>query len=404
MMIAENQKLTIPLFLIWLLCALSSIVFIEPSPYDLLLMALGMTFFIFGLRVPPNLSAALFLMGLFVIANILASIFASVPMHTIKHMLVTFILVYSWLFFTSVVYIAPERIIHVILHGYVVAAVIGVIFGLIGYLKVTPFYEQFLLYGRIRGSFKDPNVFGAFLVSPAVYLGFQLETAKTGAFLKKLAILLFIILGILISFSRGAWFNLAISSAIYIGLRLVTSKRKTDTAGLIKVASIVASASATILVLAVLTMEDIGKLFSHRAQLVQDYDGESGGRFDVIGNALEISMNYPMGIGPGQGAEALVLEPHNLLIHTMMETGWLGAISFAGFLLLTVRNAFLFCLQPSKIQQVYIVAFACLMGTLLESIIIHSTHWRHLYLLLALIWAPIAAKNKLAITPLTNPV
>jgi O-antigen ligase len=393
--LAQNEKLTAPLFSIWLLCALSSIVFIEPSPYDLLMIALGVGYFIFGLRVPPNLSAALFLMGLFVVANILATLFCAVPMHTVKHMLVTFILLYSWLFFTCIIYVAPERLIPVVLSGYVVAGVIGVVFGLIGYLKITPFYEQFLLYGRIRGSFKDPNVFGAYLVTPAVYLGFLLETAKPTEFIKRIAILLFIILGVLISFSRGAWFNLAISSAIYIALRLYTSKKRSDTAGLIKVASIVAISSATILLLAIFTMDDIGQLFSHRAQLVQDYDGESGGRFDVINNALEISANYPMGIGPGQGAEAMELEPHNLIIHTMMETGWLGAASFAGFLLLTVRNAFLFCLQPSTVQKIYIVAFACLMGTLLESIIIHSTHWRHLYLLLALLWAPLAAKKKL---------
>ncbi len=398
MMITENGKLNIPLFLIWLMCALSSIVLIEPSPYDLLLIALGLCFFIFGLRVPPNLSAALFLMGLFVIANILATIFAAAPAHSLKHMLVTFILVYSWFFFTSVVYVTPERLIPIIMNGYVVAGVIAVIFGLIGYLKITPFYENFLLYDRVRGSFKDPNVFGAYLVSPAVYLGFQLETVKSGKFLKKIAVLLFIILGVLISFSRGAWFNLAISSIIYIALRLFTSKRRSDTAGLIKVASIVAIASTTILLVAIFAVEDIGKLFSHRAQLVQDYDGESGGRFDVIGNALSISANYPMGIGPGQGAEAMQLEPHNLLIHTMMETGWLGVLSFAGFLLLTVRNAFLFCLQPSKVQKIYIVIFACLMGTLLESIIIHSTHWRHLYLLLALLWGPMAAKNRLCET------
>lgn len=393
--VAEHEKLTLPFLLIWLLCALSSIVFIEPSPYDLLLMALGMSYFVFGLKVPPHLSAPLFFMGLFIVANILASIFAAAPGHTIKHMLVTFILLYSWLFFTSTIYVSPERLMPLIFNGYVVAGVIAVVFGLIGYLKITPFYEQFLLYGRIRGSFKDPNVFGAFLVSPAVFLGYQLETAKPREFLIKLVILLFLILGLLISFSRGAWFNFAISSAIYIALRFSTSKQRSDIAGLIKVGTIVIVASASILLLAIFTMDDIGQLFSHRAQLVQDYDGESGGRFDVIGNALEISANYPMGIGPGQGAEALELEPHNLLIHTTMETGWLGGLSFAGFLLVTVRSGFLFCLQPSKVQSVYIVAFACLMGTLLESIIIHSTHWRHLYLLMALLWGPIAAKNRL---------
>jgi O-antigen ligase len=388
------SRLTLRVCFIWLLFAISSLVFIEPAPYDGVLILVGLYCFTFGLRVAPHLSTPLFFLCGYILANLLASILAPDPVHCLKHMVVTFFLIFSWVFFASVIHDNPVRMYKVIWNGYIFSAVLAVCLGLIGFLRITPYYEQFLFFDRVKGPFKDPNVFGPYLIPVAVYLILQLENARgTLNFCMRLGLLLFVVAGVLLSFSRGAWFNLTLACALYTGLRLHTAQSKADTAGLIKIIGLVVMAILAIAIWAVTTIDDISQVFSHRAQLVQDYDQGSNGRFDAILIAINESIIHPLGIGPGQASETLALDPHNLFVHIMVETGWLGAISFSGFIIVTLKEALAVCLQPSQVQKICIVAFVCLVSTLLESMIIHSTHWRHLYVLFGMLWGTISAKR-----------
>lgn len=388
------ERLTLRVCFVWLLFAISSLVFIEPAPYDGVLLALGFSCFMFGLRVSPHLSTPLFFLSGYILANLLATMFAPDPIQCLKHMVVTFFLIFSWLFYASIIHDNPVRMYKIIWNGYIFAAVLAVFLGFIGFLRITPYYDQFLFFDRVKGPFKDPNVFGPFLIPVAVYLILQLESAKgTLDFFMRMGLLLFVVAGVLLSFSRGAWFNLVLASGVYTILRLVTAKSSADTAGLMKIIGLVVAAILVIAVWAVTTIDDIGQVFSHRAQLVQDYDKGSDGRFDAILIAIKESIIHPLGIGPGQASEVLALDPHNLFVHIMVETGWLGAIAFSGFIIVTLKEAYSVCMQPSQIQNICIVLFACLVGTLLESMIIHSTHWRHLYVMFGLLWGAISAKR-----------
>ncbi len=388
------ERLTLRVCFIWLLFAISSLVFIEPAPYDGLLLVLGFFCFTFGLRVAPHLSTPLFFLSGYVLANMFATMFAPDPIQCLKHMVVTFFLIFSWLFYASIIHDNPVRMYKIIWNGYIFAAVMAVFLGFIGFLRITPYYEQFLFYDRVKGPFKDPNVFGPFLIPVAVYLILQLENAKGALnFCIRIGLLLFVVAGVLLSFSRGAWFNLMLASILYTVLRLVTAKSSADTAGLMKIIGLVVAAILLGAVWAVTTIDDIAQVFSHRAQLVQDYDKGSAGRFDAILVAINESIIHPLGIGPGQASEVLALDPHNLFVHIMVETGWLGAIAFSGFIIVTLKEAYAVCMQPSQIQNICIVLFACLFSTLMESMIIHSTHWRHLYVLFGLLWGAISAKR-----------
>jgi O-antigen ligase len=390
---ALPERLTLKVCFIWLLFAISSLVFMEPAPYDGVLLLVGVYCFTFGLRVAPHLGTPLFLCG-YILANLLATMIAPDPMQCVKHMVVTFFLIFSWLFYASVIYDNPVRMYKIIWNGYIFAAVLAVTLGLIGFLKITPYYEQFLFFDRVKGPFKDPNVFGPFLIPVVVYLILQLEKAKGFVdFCMRMGLLLFVVAGVLLSFSRGAWFNMIVASAIYTVLRLKTAKSSADTEGLMKIIGLVVVAILGIAVWAVTTIDDISQVFSHRAQLVQDYDKGSDGRFDAILVAIRESMLHPLGIGPGQASEILALDPHNLFVHIMVETGWLGALAFSGFIIVTLREAYTACLQPSKIQNICIVLLACLFATLVESMIIHSTHWRHLYVVFGLLWGGICVQK-----------
>ena len=380
--------------LIWLMFSFSSLVFIEPAPFDGLLILIGVSFFLSGLRVAPFLSTPFFFLSGYMVANIIATLFAPDPIACVKHMAVTFLLIFSWIFYASVIYDRPAHMYKIIFQGYITAAVIAVLLGLIGFLKVTPYYESFLLYGRVKGPFKDPNVFAPFLIPVVMYLIYQLENTKEKLkFYSKMMLLLFVAMGILMSFSRGALINLGLSCVLYAYFRFSTAKSKADTAGLVKIISMIVMAIAGIAIWAVITIDDVAQMFTVRAQLVQDYDQGSDGRFDAILNAVLVSIAHPLGIGPGQSSVVLALDPHNLLVHIMVETGFLGVISFVCFLIVTLMESYKLCKQSSEIQNICIIIFVCLVATLFESIIIHSTHWRHLYLLFGLLWGSIVAKK-----------
>jgi O-antigen ligase len=147
------------------------------------------------------------------------------------------------------------------------------------------------------------------------------------------------------------------------------------------------------------TSTEISEVFFRRASLTQKYDVGAGGRFETLLVVVEKIIQNPIGIGPGESLYALDLDPHNLYIHITSETGWLGGFAFCSFLLVTVWKGFLFALTDSKLQGPFIVVFSCLVGTLIESMIIHSTHWRHLYLLLAMVWGAMVAQKKIEIVP-----
>lgn len=84
-------------------------------------------------------------------------------------------------------------------------------------------YDTFTLYSRARGTFKDPNVLGAYLILPALFL---LQTVVTQSFGKafRSAIALGIVsLAVLLAFSRASWGQLVACSALMLILMYVTT-------------------------------------------------------------------------------------------------------------------------------------------------------------------------------------
>jgi O-antigen ligase len=387
---SQTRQQAIRLTLVWALTALSSVVFIEPAPYDILSVLLFAIFFSLGLRIPTGIGLALLLLGLFLLANVVASIFSKNPVESFIYMAITAFLLITWLFFTSIIYENPKQVMPIIWSGYLVAALIAVALGLLGYFKLIPYSELFLHSGRVSGTFKDANVFGPFLVPVALYLGAKLTSAIRVNLWGTLAILGLIMFGILLSFSRGAWANLVITAFAYILLRFSIRPSPAEIFRLGILGGLMTVLTVTVIVWAISTPQ-ISDLFFERAILFHSHDIEAGGRFSALGEALEMSSENPIGIGPGQSHYFFITEPHNLFLHIFLETGWLGGISFCFFIMLTLWRSFQFCLRKSEIHDTYIIVFASVIGILIESLIVHSTHWRHLYLLLAMLWGPMLA-------------
>ena len=73
--------------------------------------------------------------------------------------------------------------------AYVIAGVIAASLGILGYFNVAGLGELFSVYdnSRASGPFKDPNVFGPFLVPPIIWLTQDLLLKRGTTLLRALA-------------------------------------------------------------------------------------------------------------------------------------------------------------------------------------------------------------------------
>ena len=388
--VITNHRLS--LGLLWLVMATSSIVFIEPTPYDVLGAGLMLVFFALGLRFPPGLGTAAYLLGIFALANIVASAVAPDPVASFRSLSVRLYMLVTWIFFTCLIYENPKPVLRILFSGYTVAAILAVTLGILGYYRLVPYTDQLLEFGRVRALFKDPNVYGPFLVPVAIYVVAGLESAKRVEAVFLIGIFAYLTFGLLLGFSRGSWLNFGISLVIYFGLRMLTQTSVRMKRRLLLQAGVVAVFSVLFVGWAIST-DKIQSMIEIRAKL-QNYDvQEQGGRFSRQSIIINSALETPLGIGTGQSnlQHNFGGEPHNIFLQVLIEAGWIGALSFYAFLALTLSRAFRFVFQPSTVQAVYIASFACVIGLLAQSFFIDSTHWRHLYLLLAMLWGPLLA-------------
>jgi O-antigen ligase len=131
--------------------------------------------------------------------------------------------------------------------------------------------------------------------------------------------------------------------------------------------------------------------FVTRRFAIQDYDSD---RFAVQRAALESGLNHPLGIGPGHAERIFEKEAlrhtgatHSLYLRVFSETGILGALSFLAILFVTIRKSLLLCFKGIKQHRRLHCALAAALGaTLVNSFVIDSLHWRHLFVLIGIIW------------------
>ncbi len=147
----------------------------------------------------------------------------------IKHQLVTLFLALGS--FVLAGYIAADAVprFRLVMTFYFVGCLVATLAAFIGYFGIVPStYDLFTNYGRARGTFKDPNVLGAALAPAVVYcLWIMLRDPPRRAMLAGTAAM-FLGLGLLITFSRGAWMSAVFSCVLAAWLFLVTSRRQVE--------------------------------------------------------------------------------------------------------------------------------------------------------------------------------
>ena len=366
----------------------SSVAFIEPSPHDALMGLLAVACLIAGVRFDRKITVMFVLLliwnagGLFSLANVLDRD------KTVQYAATSIYLAVAAVIWACILAENTMQRMAVLRSAYVLTATLAGFAGILGYFDVAGLGQTFSLNSRAMGMFKDPNVFGPFLIWPALVVMERMLVRRIGVL--DVAALAILVGALLLSFSRGAWAHFALSASIVIALAFLTA-REMSTRMRIFVMSAAAVALLVAFLAILLSIPAIYKMFEVRAQLIQSYDVGQGGRFRLQEEAVSEVLRYFNGMGPFGFAAEHVQQQHNAYLQGFLVYGWIGGVSYILLVLttfwVTLRNAF----AATPWQGYAIVTFAVFAGEAAESFIIDTDHWRHYFLILGMAWGLWAA-------------
>lgn len=360
----------------------SSVVLLEPSPYDLFMMLfLSIILLSTHLKLNKTITFPIILCLLFLLANATSMFFVQYPTTAIFYFIITCYLVVTFIILIGFLQIAKAGTVHVILGGYYCAALIATVIGMLAYFYLLPSSDLFLMFGRVKSTFKDPNVFGPFLVIPALFALSLSEAVGKKASSRIIHFLLFILLtiGIIISFSRAAWGNFSISLFLYILL----AKKEFLAARLRTILFIVVLAIPVVMVL--IQSPAIEDLLSSRLTIKQ-YDSD---RFGTQKEAFNHGFSNLLGMGPGQSEMVFQYSPHSLYARVFTENGVIGLLAILSIILLSIWQSYKNYRHSGYLESpIYAIIFSSLVGLAFNSFFIDTLHWRHFWIVLALAWSP----------------
>lgn len=380
--------------LMWAVGAGGAIVFIEPSPYELMTLASVVFFFATGLRMRPVFIPLLILLFLLNIGYTICSVYLIDKSEILNWILTSWYMAITCLFFAMVLSEDTATRLEFLRRGLIFGALIASIAGIAGYFNLVPGggYDLFTLYSRARGTFKDPNVLGAYLILPALFLLQTVVTQPFGKSFRSAIALGIVSLAVLLAFSRASWGQLIGCSAFMLMLMYVTAPSQAQRKRIVTV-TIAAAICSALLLVALLSIDSIGDLFKERASLNQTYDSGRFGRFGRHALGFQMALELPLGIGPLQFTKFFPEDTHNSFLNAFMSGGWIAGVCFPALVFITVIMGFKLIFVRVPWQRMYLAVFSAFFGTVCEAFIIDVDHWRHFWMMLGAMWAMFAAAH-----------
>ena len=127
-----------------------------------------------------------------------------------------------------------------------------------------------------------------------------------------------------LSFSRGAWLNLAFALAAFGYLSFILARSNWARFKIATVALACVAAMAVVALVA-LQFESIADLADQRISLDQTYDQGPEGRFGGQLKAIRLLLDNPLGIGAGEfSLRHHHEEVHNIYLSMLLNNGWTG--------------------------------------------------------------------------------
>jgi O-antigen ligase len=360
----------------------------EPAPSDavfLVAMAVAVVTGRFSAARVPRIAAAI--VGVYLTLNVIAMAEVVDTARAVRFSFTTFYLALFALWLAS--WLRDGRRAQTVVRAYVAATVLSAALGAGAYLG-GPGGGTLLEYGGTRAValYKDPNVFGAFLVPAALIVVDELLSPKLlrGRRATKIAMFFLLTLGVVFSFSRAAWINLALGIATMIA---VFALRR---GGVRRALRLLTSVVVAVAIVAVALASTGSLTFLQSRAKVQAYDTN---RFGAQKEGLRLVSQHPFGVGPGQFELYSPLSAHSTYVRALAELGVLG---FATVLALLLATLVLAARNAALGRETYGIGSAPLLGAwaglLLSGFVIDTIHWRHLWLVAALIWAGTALRAR----------
>src|SRR4030081_690890 len=268
-MTAAPGVLALQRALMWLVGASVAIVFIEPSPYELLTLAASVIFFAPGLRLRLVFMPLLLLLFLVNLGYSISAIPLMDKPEVANWIATSWYMAVTVIFFAMVVSEDTTARLDMLRRGLIVGGLIAASAGIAGYFNLVPGGHDLLtLYERARGTFKDPNVLGAFLILPALFALQSVVSDKFGKSFRNTIAFGIMSLAILLAFSRAAWGGLILTSIFMLALMVLTSRSQAQRSRII-VMALVAVVLASALVALFLSLVSFSYIFKHYRMIVQ---------------------------------------------------------------------------------------------------------------------------------------
>lgn len=360
---------------------LLSVVWIQPGPPDIVFAVVFAIAAVTGRlrlqRLPLSIGI---LVAAFVFLNLLSAAFVVDPPVAERYFAITLYLATFSIWLADYVD-SPTRARRLLIGLLITGGLTSAGASLALHVGGVPLGNQMTGAQRAQGLFHDPNIFGPFMLVLALFV---LEELLQPRLLRlrlpaKFALLLALGSGVLFSFSRAAWLNAAV--AVFAMLVVFSLRHGGGQKALaILVTLIVALAALAVFV----SVSGSATFLSDRARL-QSYDTS---RFSAQETGLRLVAAYPFGVGPGQFESYVPVSAHSTYIRALTEQGVLGLVAILGLIVVTLvlagRNAVLG-------RDTYGLGSAALLGAwcglVANSAFVDTLHWRHFWLIAALIWA-----------------
>jgi hypothetical protein len=394
----EGYAATVPLaqrllnIVLFVTVMLSSIAFIEPSPHDGLMLILLAT--CVAARIPFD--RKLIPLMLLLIVWLIGGFFSVIPVldqkQALQYVGTSGYLVLAAIMFACLFCDGSLVRLTILQRAYIIAALIATAAGYVGFFHLLPGSDIFLFNDRVSATFKDPNVYGPFLIFPLLLLLIGLMTR--GMRLLDLAIMTFLFGGLVLSFSRGAWVHFAVSAAVAVLLLFVAAPEQ-HMRRRILLFSVAVLLAMALFVIALLLIPAVHDLFLERAKVIQPYDVGPGGRFWEQKLALSVILDHPNGLGPFEFFRKYGTQQHDVYMQGFLVYGWVGGVAYFTLVMVTLAIGLRSALIAAPWQAYLIAAYAAFAGEAFEGFIVDTDHWRHFFLLLGLVWGLTAASINL---------
>lgn len=377
--------------------------FSETSPYDVVAIPTMLLWLMLGIRLHRGILPLVGLLLLYFAAITTALLpYVDEPVPLMWTIQLGYLIV-TCLFFAMLFSDETHRRMELALRAYTASCVFSASLGILGYLGLIGNEDLFSKYGRASGTFQDPNVFGSFLTLGALYPMHALLTGTARRpFLCVLATLV-VLAGIFLSFSRGSWGGTVVAVVVMVGALYATSRsralrRRIVTLGLVTVGF------GAVALAGLLSIDSVAQTFQTRAAVTQDYDEGETGRFGNQIRGMGMLLEEPFGFGPLRWRQIFNLEPHNSYIGSFANGGWVAGTVFIALVAATTFVGVRLMLRPSPYRAYAQIVFPALLMFFLQALQIDVEKWRHVYMMLGMIWALEAARLHAAGLPLISPL